>query len=324
MRTPWRTGAAAAIPVVIAAGAIGAWFVLKEPGADLKFDTSVKAQAFVAKHPRVVFDHGHRNVHSISGRYEPFANLVRADGCRIESSSGTIDEGRLKGVDVLVIVNATGEVKREESAFSAAEIGQIEKWVRDGGSLLLVADHHPYGPAAAPLAKAFGVTMYGGWCDDEANARKGSGDTGQIVFTRETGLMEHPITRGKSASDRVSTVETFTGQSLSGPAEASVLLALSGTAMDRVPVGSKSETKGSSTTTTFETRDESAAGHCQGLAMEYGKGRVVVLGEAAMLTAQVDAKTGTKFGMNAAGNENRQFVLNLVRWLGRAAGNDGA
>jgi len=308
----------AAIPVVIAAGAIGTWFALKEPGADLKFDTSVRSPAFVAKRPRIVFDHGHRNVHSISGRYEPFANLVRADGCKIESSRSQIDGATLFGVDVLVIVNAAGEGKREESAFSVAEIGQMEKWVREGGSLLLVADHHPYGPAAAPLAKAFGVTMYGGWCDDETNARKGSGDTGQIVFTRETGLMDHPITRGKSAGDQVSTVETFTGQSLSGPADASVLLAFSATAMDRVPVGSKSVTKGSSTTTTFETRDQSAAGHCQGLAMEYGKGRVVVLGEAAMLTAQVDVNSGVKFGMNAAGNENRQFVLNLVRWLGRA------
>jgi len=85
------------------------------------------------------------------------------------------------------------------------------------------------------------------------------------------------------------------------------------TAMDRIPSGSKSVTTGSTTTTTFQTDDRPAAGHCQGLALRHGKGRVVVLAEAAMLSAQEDK--GHKFGMNAPGNDNRQFALNVVRWL---------
>ena len=65
-------------------------------------------------------------------------------------------------------------------------------------------------------------------------------------------------------------------------------------------------------------RNRSAAGRSQGLAMQAGKGRVVVLAEAAMLTAQIDEKTGNKFGMNAPGNDNRAFALNVMRWLAGA------
>jgi hypothetical protein len=61
-------------------------------------------------------------------------------------------------------------------------------------------------------------------------------------------------------------------------------------------------------------RQISAAGRAQGLALEFGKGRVVVLGEAAMLTAQV-ALRGFRFGMNVPGIDNRQLALNIMHWL---------
>ena len=86
---------------------------------------------------------------------------------------------------------------------------------------------------------------------------------------------------------------------------------------ERVPTGSKTVTTGNTTTTTFETKNTSAAGHCQALAMPVGKGRIVVCGEAAMLSAQVDLHSGLKFGMNVPGVDNRQFVLNTIRWLVR-------
>ena len=54
-----------------------------------------------------------------------------------------------------------------------------------------------------------------------------------------------------------------------------------------------------------------------GLAFASGNGRVVVLGEAAMLSAQRTGG-GKPMGMNAPGNDDRQFALNVVRWLGGA------
>ena len=63
-----------------------------------------------------------------------------------------------------------------------------------------------------------------------------------------------------------------------------------------------------------------AAGRAQGVSFELGKGRVVVLGEAAVLTAQVlrtqDGKE-QRYGMNRPGNDDRQFALNIMHWLTR-------
>jgi hypothetical protein len=59
----------------------------------------------------------------------------------------------------------------------------------------------------------------------------------------------------------------------------------------------------------------SAAGRAQGIALKFGKGRVVVMGEAAMLSAQLAGPQKMKFGMNQPGLDNRQFVLNVIHWL---------
>ncbi len=57
------------------------------------------------------------------------------------------------------------------------------------------------------------------------------------------------------------------------------------------------------------------AGQTQGLAFEWGEGRVVILGESAMVTAQVSGRV--RYGMNTPDNDNRQFVLNVMHWLSR-------
>ena len=54
----------------------------------------------------------------------------------------------------------------------------------------------------------------------------------------------------------------------------------------------------------------SATGRAQAIALPFGKGRVVVFGEAAMLTAQE-----RNFGMNYPGTDDRQLVLNVMHWL---------
>ena len=59
-----------------------------------------------------------------------------------------------------------------------------------------------------------------------------------------------------------------------------------------------------------------ADGMLQGAALEFGRGRVVMLGEAAMVSAQLGGPNRTPMGMNEAGaNQNAQFALNVVRWL---------
>jgi hypothetical protein len=62
----------------------------------------------------------------------------------------------------------------------------------------------------------------------------------------------------------------------------------------------------------------SAKGRAQAVAFKSGKGRVVVLGEAAMMSAGIvleDGKEKYKVGMNFPGVDNRQFALNVMHWL---------
>ena len=111
-----------------------------------------------------------------------------------------------------------------------------------------------------------------------------------------------PILEGRDQSERIDRVLTYTGQSLKGPSGSVALLKLSDTARDRPAAGSSGRTG-------------SAAGRAQGLAFLLGKGRVVVLGEAGMLSAQLWGPNRFPMGMNAAGTENRQLALNIMHWL---------
>jgi hypothetical protein len=181
----------------------------------------------------------------------------------------------------------------------------VRDWVSGGGSVLLVADHKPVGLANAGLARALGVDMSGGYTEDDAHSDWSSGSASWLIFARDTGakILDHPITRGRGdSSEMIRRVETFRGQSLDGPSGSVGFLELAGSATDRMPSG--------------EIRP--AGGRAQGVAFELGRGRVVVLGEAAMLTAQVTGRGSRKFGMNWPNNDDRQLALNIVHWLSRA------
>ena len=268
--------------------------------ADPGFDAKVDRPAYGAAHPRVLFDEAHHNFHTAGGRYKPFADLLANDGYRVIPNKEPFTKDVLARVDVLVVANAMGAARMAEPgagnpAFTGAECDAVRDWVRDGGSLLLVTDMPPFGSAAEDLAERFGVETSNGSTTDPANSE---GDESNLVFTRENGLLgDHPILTGRDAAERVDRVQTFTGQSLKGPAGSVALLKLADTALDRgeggVPV--------------------SAAGRAQGVAFAFGKGRVVVLGEAGGLSAQVNG--ANRLGMNVPGLDNRKLALNILHWL---------
>jgi len=194
----------------------------------------------------------------------------------------------------------------DNPAFTEEECDAVSHWVESGGSLLLIADHQPWGAAAANLAKRFAVEMKSAFTIDPSNydqeLGKLFGDAGQgiLVFTRDKGLVaDHPITRGRDEKERINRVMTFVGQSLKGAAGSTSFLKLAPTALDVQRSGERN----------------SAAGRAQGVALKFGKGRVVVLGEAAMLSAQVVGKEKTQIGMNRGEINNRQLALNIMHWL---------
>jgi hypothetical protein len=121
-----------------------------------------------------------------------------------------------------------------------------------------------------------------------------------LVFSRGNGLLaDHPITRGRDRSERLDRVQTFTGQAVKGPEGSVAFLKLADTATVGPP----------------RRGGRPVAGWAQGIAFPFGKGRVVVLGEAAQLSAQLAGRG--KMGMNAPGIDNRQMALNVMHWLTR-------
>ncbi len=290
-----------------------------KPQADSNFDAKVSRPAFVHGGPRVLFDEAHRNIHTASGLYKPFAQLITNDGYKVIANTDSFTKTTLDGYQVLVIANALGSADaNDNSAFTDEECDAVRQWVEAGGSLLLITDHAPTGAAAENLAQRLGVTMSKGMTEDPKNHDAASGDTTQLVFTRENGLLgAHPIIVGRDANERISKVMTFTGQALKAPVGGTSLLKLSGSAVN-LAASIKVEKVGGDTNVHITYGDPTpATGYAQAIAFPLGRGRVVVLGEAAMLTAQVDGKTKKLFGMNVPGVDNRQFALNIVHWLSR-------
>jgi hypothetical protein len=294
-------------PVSILLIALFAVMVVAQQVADPNFDARVAKPAYAKSGPKVLFDEAHNNFHTASGRYKPFADLITNDGYQITPNKQKFSAETLKGFDILVISNALGAERMNlpeasNPAFSDQECDTVRDWVKAGGALLLIADHAPMGAANQILAQRFAVDMSKMFTIDPKNYDVASSNPGFIVYTRESGrLADHAITRGRNDSERVNKIITFTGQSLKGPADSTAFLKLADSAEDAMPG--------------VNTNPASAAGRAQGILMNFGKGRVVVLGEAAMLSAQLAGPSRMPFGMNVSGIDNRQLALNIVHWL---------
>ena len=273
--------------------------------ADPQFDASVANPAYTRNGPRVMFDEAHHNFHTIEGRYKPFVDLLLNDGYRVIRNRLPFSKTTLSSYKILVIANALGAEEDDDpgadkSAFTEEEIQTVHEWVKDGGALLLMADHAPFGGAASALASSFGVDMSNGYTSDKENSVAHSPT--QLIFSRENKLLgTHPITEGRNEKEKINIVRSFTGQSLKGPEGSAGILNLSPTATDSPSYDSQTSV--------------SAAGRSQALAMKVGKGRVVVQGEATMLSAQLSGQEKYAMGMNVPGYDNKQYALNLMHWL---------
>jgi hypothetical protein len=273
--------------------------------ADPHFNARVEEPAYTKNFPRVLFDEAHNNFHTVGGRYKPFADLIFSDGYQVIVNRKPFTKEWLKTFKVLVIANASGAEDIDDDgadrpAFTEEESDAVRDWVRGGGSLLLIADHAPFGGAAEVLAKRFDVSMSKGFVSDPDHSQPGA--PGLLIFSRENKLLlDHPITQGRNETEKINRVQTFTGQALKGPEGSTNFLRLAEGAIDRP--------------TRTATEGVSVAGQAQGLAFKFGKGRVVMLGEAAMLSAQVSGPQKAPMGMNVPGSDNKQLVLNIMHWL---------
>jgi hypothetical protein len=284
--------------------------------ADSDFAPPIERAAYeVGRGPKVVIDAAHLNFHTADDRYAPFAALLRRDGYRVESGAEAFTAGSLADVDILVVSNAMHPQSEagwaplpNHSAFTDEEIREVEKWIHDGGSLLLIADHMPLAGHAEGLAAAFGVRFHNGFAVDSAG-------NGQLTFRRTDGsLAPGLIADGRGDSERVEFVTTFGGQAfrIDPGVDSDPLLIL--------PSGHEVLLPEVAFEFSERTPRVSAANLLQGALVRHGRGRVAVFGEAAMFSAQLAGPNRQPMGMNApAARDNYRYVLNILHWLSGGA-----
>ncbi len=285
--------------------------------ADSNFKPPIAEPAYaVGKGPVVFIDEAHFNFHTATGRYLVFAELLRRDGYVVKASKVRFSKKSLKPAKILVIANALHESNSQSwtlptpSAFTDEEVAAVREWVREGGALLLIADHMPFPGAAEKLAAAFDVRFSNGYVLKQnqaggANAFSGGPD---VFRLSDKTLAEHPIIAGRSAAERVDSVATFTGSAFQAGTDARPLLILGQPFVSLLTAVAGQFTP--------ETPRQPVGGWLQGATLKSGKGRVALFGEAAMFSAQLAGPNRQPMGMNAPiASQNARFLLNVMHWL---------
>jgi hypothetical protein len=168
---------------------------------DRSFRPMIEDRAYaIGAGPVVCFDEGHSNAHALGDGFWPFGDLVRRDGYVVRPAR-TLNRESLAECQVVVIA----------SPRSPLEAAELPRWVRDGGSLLLLLDQDSL-PAASALAAAFGVEFT---------------NTPAAPTTFRSGaktLRPHAIARGRHAKESAANVTTFAGVAMRAPSAAELLL----------------------------------------------------------------------------------------------------
>jgi hypothetical protein len=257
--------------------------------------------------PLIYIDEGHHNFHTLNDRLITTGRILRNDGYLVEAYQGDFRRGRLDFCRILIIVNALHENNRQNwsnptfSAFSIDEMDILQDWVREGGSLLLVADHMPLSGAAADLAARFGFELENGYANDTLGLPD--------YFTRERDMLNNcVVTNGRFPAESVDSILTFTGHAFRIPEQATSFMTFNSEYFGWNPQEAWN----------FNGIERySIENYSQGAYRKYGQGRVVMLGEAMMITAQLGSGLSMiKMGMNAAeAPYNYQLLLNIIHWL---------
>ena len=281
-----------------------------QPRIDKDFRVEVGSPFFKdGLSPKVLIDEAHNNLHKKETGLHAFTRMMEDDGARVYANDTTFSSVLLQGYDILIIANALHDSNVGNwqnpcpSAFTKEEIDAIEIFVENGGSLLLVADHMPYGGAAQDLGKAFGVKWNNGFVIRRGNPWPPS------EFDRSNNtLLDSPVTMDSEYAKHISHIASFTGSAFKPPRGAKSFMVYNDSHRVLMPDVAWQFSK--------KTKNENAEDWVQGACLEYGNGKIVLLGEAAMITAQL-GDNDHKVGMNSLKDapENAQLALNIFRYL---------
>ncbi|WMN11641.1 hypothetical protein QYS49_39105 [Marivirga salinae] len=269
---------------------------------DLDFPINIENPQYNGDETALIgIDASHNNMHTLKTNFVPFAKLMEADGYQ-PISIEEITEEALDSINIFVIANALNSSNIRNwrrpiaNAFTKSEIKIIEKWVKDGGSLLVIADHMPFAGATNELAKKFGFTYEDGFVMKEGESWPPD------TYSKKAGnLFDTPITKN------IDSLAAFTGSALIPPEDAIIIAKFPQTHKLLIP-----EIAWQFEENTIEKSIENVV---MGAIKNHGNGKVAFFTEAAMFTAQI-VQEKHKVGFNSpAAPQNIQFVLNTIHWL---------
>lgn len=280
---------------------------------DASFEAEITDPAFeYGKGPLILLDEAHNNGAKLNTAFHPLSKGLLKDGYRIKTLQKSVDTEILKSIDILVIVDALSSLNIDHwelptpSAFTDREILAIAQWIREGGSLFLVADHMPFAGAASKLAQTFKIEFLNGFAIDTLGW-----DVTQFN-RKDNSLLNHAIVRGRNENEQIDKVISYFGQCFT-TSDIEMVPILEFKDENVVSYQPKKAWRFDENSTMLP-----AKGYYQGLAGNFGKGRIVVLGDSGLISAHLIGKESRPIGMNAPNAEdNFQFALNIFHWLSK-------
>lgn len=284
-----------------------AYYSFAQQVPDLNYNPKIENPVYrIGTGSVIMVDEGHNNFHTKNGRYSPFAKVLEKDGYTLKAYEGVFESKRLEEAKILVIANPLNEINIDNwtlpnpSAFTEEEILILDKWVRQGGSLFLIADHMPFPGATERLAATFGFEFVNGFNVSIVNPA--------FFWRANQTIATNIITTGRDSTETINKIPMTEGQAFRIPPDAEPILIFDKRSIMLIP----------DTAWVFrsDTPLMTIEGLSQGAFKKHENGKVVVFGEASMFTAQIGDPGRRKMGMNNENSEdNYKLLLNVIHWL---------
>src|SRR5690606_13082131 len=197
-----------------------------------------------------------------------------------------------------------------KSAFSQEEINALSTWVSSGGSLFLVTDHMPCGASVHDLAGRFGINVINGF------ALRGDG-LPEVFSKQRNTLFSNVIT--SPHGNEIDSIMCWGGTGFIVPPDAHVISVLGSDYNIYLP----NDVPLIKSPLAPNLPYISGRGLVNGAYLKFGKGKIVIFGDGAPFSAQLQGIKSNKRGMNHPwARQNAQLLLNIVHWLDGRISND--
>ncbi|GHE29053.1 DUF4350 domain-containing protein [Sphingobacterium griseoflavum] len=294
--------------VIGLAAIIGHAYSIAQQVSDENFHyTLVSPMYKEAGGPLILFDEAHNNAATLKGTYSAFRRLLLEDGYHIASTTENLSPDLLAKGKIFVTVNAMYDMEDwnlpARSAFSEQEIDALSSWVAAGGRLFLITDHMPCGASVNDLAGRFGINIVNGF------ALRKDGLPELFSKQRKT-LTSNEIT--DPPGKEIDSMMCWGGTGFIVPPNAQAISVLGEDYRIYLPTDVSQIKRPLPNTLPYI----SGRGLVNGAYLKFGKGRIVIFGDGAPFSAQLQGIKSEKRGMNhPAAAQNAQFLLNIIHWL---------